>query len=67
MSIYHKSDVVIIGAGIIGCAIAFEMSKQGYRTINVDRLNAPGAGSTANSCAIIRYSYSTLTWGVHGP
>ena len=52
-------DAVIIGAGIIGCAIAYEMSKQGYRTINVDKLSATGAGSTINSCANIRAYYST--------
>ena len=54
------TDVVIIGAGVIGCAIAFEMSKNGYASINVDKLGSAGLGSTSNSCAIIRYSYSTL-------
>jgi len=31
-------DAIIIGAGISGAAIAYELSKRGYRTINVDRL-----------------------------
>ncbi|MBW2178667.1 MAG: FAD-binding oxidoreductase, partial [Deltaproteobacteria bacterium] len=53
-------DAVIIGAGISGAAIAFELSKRGYRTINVDRLEAAGMGSTSNTCAIIRTHYSTL-------
>lgn len=52
-------DIIIIGAGIIGCAAAFELSKAGYRTLNVDKLGAPGAGSTANSCALVRLTYST--------
>ncbi len=52
-------DAVIIGAGIIGANLAFEMSKAGYRTLNVDKLPAAGYGSTANSCAIIRTHYST--------
>ncbi|MDE3170941.1 MAG: FAD-dependent oxidoreductase, partial [Acidobacteriota bacterium] len=30
-------DVVIIGGGIIGCSIAFELSSQGFRVIVVDR------------------------------
>ena len=46
-----QTDVIIIGAGIIGCAIAYEMSKQGYRTLNIDKLSAAGAGSTINSSA----------------
>ena len=35
-------DAVIIGAGIIGAATAFELSKCGYRTLNVDMLPAAG-------------------------
>lgn len=53
-------DVVIIGAGIIGASTAFELAKKGYRTLNVDKLGTAGAGSTVNSCAIIRTHYSTL-------
>ena len=53
-------DVVIIGAGISGAAIAFELSKKGYKTLNVDKLAAAGYGSTSNTCAIIRTHYSTL-------
>jgi sarcosine oxidase subunit beta len=53
-------DAVIIGAGVIGAATAFELAKQGRRTLNVDMLPAAGYGSTSNSCAIIRVHYSTL-------
>jgi sarcosine oxidase subunit beta len=54
-----RYDVIIIGAGIIGANIGFEMSKAGYKTLNIDKLPAAGYGSTANSCAIIRTHYST--------
>ena len=53
-------DAVIIGSGIMGCSIAFELAKKGWKTLNVDKLAASGAGSTVNSCAIIRVYYSTL-------
>ena len=53
-------DAVIIGAGIIGCSIALELSKQGFKTLNVDKLPSAGYGSTSNSCAVIRAHYSTL-------
>ncbi len=56
----EKYDAVTIGAGIIGAAIAYELSKQGKKTLNVDMLPAAGYGSTSNSCAIIRVYYSTL-------
>ena len=56
----RKYNAIIIGAGIIGASIAFELAKKGYRTLNVDKLGAAGAGSTINTCAIIRTHYSTL-------
>jgi sarcosine oxidase subunit beta len=53
-------DAIIIGAGISGAAIAYELSKKGYKTVNLEKLAAAGHGSTANTCAIIRTHYSTL-------
>ncbi len=52
-------DAIIIGAGVIGAAIGYELSKAGRRTLNIDKLPAAGYGSTSNTCAIIRFSYST--------
>ena len=56
----QKPDAIIIGAGIIGCAIACELTKRGYKPLNIDKLPAAGFGSTSNSCAIVRFHYSTL-------
>jgi len=53
-------DAIIIGAGIIGTPIAYELAKKGWRTLNIDKLPAAGYGSTSGSCAIIRIYYSTL-------
>ena len=66
----HNYDAVIIGAGVIGAAIGYELAKTGKRTLNVDKLPAAGYGSTSNSCAIIRFSYSTydgvaMSWEGH--
>ncbi len=54
------ADVLIIGAGVIGSALAYELSRRGHRTLNVDTLPAAGYGSTSCSSAIVRFSYSTL-------
>ncbi len=59
MSDNERYDAVIIGAGIIGANLGFELSKAGYKTLNIDKLPAAGYGSTANSCAIVRTHYST--------
>ena len=53
-------DAIIIGTGVIGAAIAFEMAKNGWKTLSLDRNKVVGHGSTAGSCAIIRMHYSTL-------
>ena len=40
-------DAIIIGAGIIGSAVGFELAKKGWKTLNVDRNSAAGYGSTS--------------------
>ena len=54
-----KYDAIIIGAGVIGTPIAFELTGMGYKTLNIDKLADAGEGSTAGSCAIVRAHYST--------
>jgi sarcosine oxidase subunit beta len=54
-----RRRAIIIGAGIIGCAVALQLSRKGYGTTNVDKNAEVGSGSTANSCAIVRFSFST--------
>ena len=63
-------DAVVIGAGVMGCAIALELARHGLRTLNVDAGPAAGAGSTSSSSACIRFHYSTwdavlLAWEAH--
>ncbi len=53
-------DAVIIGAGVFGSGIAFELSRRGLSTCNVDMFGAPGHGSTSSSGAILRFNYSTV-------
>lgn len=54
-----KYDAIIIGAGIIGNCIAYDMSRKGFKTLSIDKLGGSGCGSTAGSCAIIRLYYSS--------
>lgn len=55
-----NKTAIIIGGGVIGCGIALQLLRRGYQTFNVDRNAEVGFGSTVNSCAIVRFSYSTL-------
>ena len=56
----QTADAIIIGAGVIGAAVALELTRKGYRTLSLDRNRQAGHGSTAGSCAIIRMHYSTF-------
>ncbi|MEO1453295.1 MAG: FAD-dependent oxidoreductase [Pseudomonadota bacterium] len=56
----QTADAIIIGTGVIGTAVAYELAKKGWKTLSLDRNAQIGHGSTAGSCAIIRMHYSTL-------
>lgn len=54
------TDAVVIGAGIVGAAIALELARGGRSVIVVDKGESVGGGSTSASSSIIRFHYSTL-------
>lgn len=61
------ADVVVVGAGVIGSSIAFELAKAGRSVVVVDKASGPGQGSTSASSAVVRFNYSTwdgisLSW-----
>ncbi len=52
------ADVIVIGAGVIGCSIAFHLATLGRLRVHVvDRLTI-GAGTSAQSSGILRTHYS---------
>ncbi|MEQ9039648.1 MAG: FAD-dependent oxidoreductase [Silicimonas sp.] len=56
----RTADAIIIGTGVIGTAVAYELAKAGWQTLSLDRNSQIGHGSTAGSCAIVRMHYSTM-------
>jgi sarcosine oxidase subunit beta len=61
------ADVVVVGAGVIGSSIAFELTRTGRSVVVVDKASGAGQGSTSASSAVIRFNYSTwdgiaLSW-----
>jgi sarcosine oxidase subunit beta len=56
----HTADAVVIGTGIIGAAVAYELALTGLRVVAVDRLGDVGSGSTSFSSSIVRFHYSTF-------
>lgn len=41
-----RADVVIVGAGIMGCAAAYYLAKQGVRAVVLDKSRIAGQQST---------------------
>jgi len=63
-------DAIVIGAGVIGCAVAAALAKRGIRPLVFDKLPDAGYGSTSSSSAVIRFGYSTeagvaMAWEGH--
>lgn len=53
-------DIAIIGAGITGCAAAFELSKTGARIALIDRDGDVAAGATRANSGIVHAGYDPL-------
>jgi len=50
-------DAIVVGAGIMGCTTAYELSRRGMKVVVVDK-HQLGATSSGKSSAIIRQHYS---------
>lgn len=51
-------QVCVIGAGVIGCALAYELRQRGIDVTVVEKQGDAGHGSTGASCGIVRRFYS---------
>ena len=52
-------DAIVIGAGVIGAAVALELQRDGRSVLVVDKGPAIGAGTTSSSAAVVRFNFST--------
>lgn len=55
----ETADVVIIGAGIVGCSIAYHLAAQGARNVAVVDKDLICSGSTGKSAGGIRQQFAT--------
>jgi len=51
-------DAIVIGAGVVGCAVAFHLAALGARRVTVLERRQVAAGTTAQSSGILRTHYS---------
>ena len=59
------ADVVVIGGGVYGCSIAYNLANQGAGNVVILERGNLGSGGTAKSCAIVRTHYSIHVNMVH--
>ncbi|MCC6944628.1 MAG: FAD-binding oxidoreductase [Thermomicrobiales bacterium] len=57
----QTAEVVIVGAGIMGCAIAYSLAERGVKDIVVLERDEIGRGATADAAGGIRQQFSTET------
>ena len=55
------AEVLIIGAGIMGCSIAYHLAERGVRDVVVLERDQIGRGATADAAGGIRLQFSTET------
>ena len=55
----RAADIVIIGAGAVGCSIAYHLARRGARDVVVLERETIGAGSTSKAAGGIRVQFGT--------
>jgi len=50
-------DIAIVGAGVIGCSIARELSRYNLNTVLIERNNDIATGTTKANSAIVHAGY----------
>ena len=54
----ETADAVVIGGGVMGCSIAYQLAKRGFGKIILCERDGIASGSTGGSSALIRMHYS---------
>ncbi len=56
----QKASVIVVGAGVVGCSVAFQLARMGQRNVVVlEREALPGTGSTSRANGGIRAQFTT--------
>jgi sarcosine oxidase subunit beta len=57
----RTAGVVVVGAGVVGCSIAYHLARRGQRDVLVLERDAIGAGTTSKAAGGIRAQFATET------
>lgn len=53
----RSEDVVIIGAGVIGCSTAYHLTRLGIASVAVVEMGQPGSGTTSKSASMLSLQF----------
>jgi len=56
--IQSTADVVIIGAGVIGCSTAYHLALMGIKDVSIVEMDQVGSGSSGKSASMLSLQYS---------
>jgi sarcosine oxidase subunit beta len=57
----RSASVVVVGAGVVGCSIAYHLARRGQADVLVLERDAVGAGTTSKAAGGIRAQFATET------
>jgi len=52
------SEIIVVGAGVVGCSLAFHLARAGKKVTVFDKERQVGAGMSARSGALLRMHYT---------
>ena len=58
----ERYDVAVVGAGVVGCAIAMELSRYAIRTILIEARSDIGAATSKANSAILHTGFDASSW-----
>src|SRR5687767_7288089 len=61
MTLPRTSSAVIVGGGVVGCAIAYHLARRGMKDVLVLERETVGSGTTSKAAGGIRAQFSTET------
>src|SRR5918912_1571598 len=61
MTLPRTADAVIVGGGVVGCAIAYHLARRGMSNVLVVERAAVGSGTTSKAAGGIRAQFATET------
>ena len=61
MDLPRTADAVIIGGGVVGCSIAYNLARRGVRDVLVLERETVGSGTTSKAAGGIRAQFPTET------